>query len=143
MQWTVPDDIGLFPRIYAVIDAGEALGEIHETNNTGWTVLPVTAAPADNERAAEAPEARTRLFQNYPNPFSTHTTVAFDLVEAAHVRLEVFDLLGRRVRSLVSEDVAPGQYTVPVSAGELASGVYLYRLSAGETVVTRRMTVVD
>ncbi|MFD2531780.1 T9SS type A sorting domain-containing protein [Gracilimonas halophila] len=64
------------------------------------------------------------------------------LPERQHVRLEVYDVLGRRVQVLVDEEQPAGYYTFQFDAGRLASGVYLYRMQTGGTVKTGRMTLV-
>jgi hypothetical protein len=97
------------------------------------------------------------LSQNYPNPFNSTTVVSYsvpplagrDLVSnsvrdgqlpvASEVRLAVFDLLGREVTTLVNGQQEPGNYAVGFHATGSASGVYLYRLIAGEYVETRKM----
>ena len=66
----------------------------------------------------------------YPSPFNPTTTISFALPEAAHVRLEVFDALGRRVATLVEDDYRAGWHEAVFEASSLASGVYLYRLEA-------------
>ncbi len=82
-----------------------------------------------------------RLSPNFPNPFSSQTTIEFHLSHTSSVRLEIFDLLGRRVRSLADGLYPQGAHTVTVDAGELASGLYLYRLDAGGTLYTRSMVL--
>jgi len=79
------------------------------------------------------------LDQNYPNPFNPTTTISYQVPTTGLVKLEVFDLLGRSVGVLVNGTVTAGQYTVDFDAASLSSGVYLYRLSAGENVETRKM----
>lgn len=70
------------------------------------------------------------LGQNYPNPFNPSTEIRYQIPGDARVTLKVFDLLGRAVTTLVDEQLVPGTYTVRFNAGELASGVYMYRLEA-------------
>ena len=82
------------------------------------------------------------LEQNYPNPFNPTTVVSYQLSVASNVKLVVFDILGREVAVLVNEKKAPGSYDVKFDASALASGVYLYRLTAGSFVQTRKMLVV-
>ena len=82
------------------------------------------------------------LFQNYPNPFNPTTVVSYQLPVVSHVRLVVYDLLGREASTLVDERQAPGVYKVSFDASGLASGVYLYRISAGQFVQTRKMIFV-
>lgn len=79
------------------------------------------------------------LQQNYPNPFNPETVVDFQVPEAGQVRLSVFDLLGREVAALVDERLEPGRHTARFNAGTLASGIYLYRLTAGGLTQTRAM----
>lgn len=89
----------------------------------------------------EAPD-RFELRQNYPNPFNPSTTIAYALPEETGVRLVVYDIMGREVATLVDEQQSAGTYEATFDAGRLASGIYLYRLSAGEELKTRTMTLV-
>ncbi|HTY12455.1 MAG TPA: choice-of-anchor D domain-containing protein [Bacteroidota bacterium] len=83
------------------------------------------------------------LLQNYPNPFNPVTTIAFRIADIgvrnqSHVKLVVYDLLGREVRVLVNEVKAPGTYSVRFDGSGLASGVYFYRLQADAYVQTKK-----
>jgi len=82
------------------------------------------------------------LEQNYPNPFNPATNIGFEIADFGLVRLELYDVLGREVAVLVNEKKAPGSYTVTFEASGLATGVYLYRLTAGQFVQTRKMILV-
>jgi hypothetical protein len=79
------------------------------------------------------------LAQNYPNPFNPSTTIEFALPKSVHATLKVFDLLGREVATLVDEQLPPGNYKREWHAQDMASGVYLYRLQAGEFVGTKKL----
>lgn len=79
------------------------------------------------------------LRQNYPNPFNPTTTFTFDLPSSSHVALVVYDILGREVARLVNETLPAGKYARTFNASGLASGVYIYRLTAGEYSDTKRM----
>ena len=88
------------------------------------------------------------LGQNYPNPFNPGTVIPYELAAEGYVRLEVFNLLGQRVATLVDGEQAAGLYTAEWDARDaagqgVAAGVYVYRLTAGGGVATRRMTLVD
>lgn len=69
------------------------------------------------------------LQQNYPNPFNPNTNIKFDVAANGFAKLVIFDVLGREVATLVSEDLKAGQYAVNYNASNLPSGVYLYRLT--------------
>jgi hypothetical protein len=82
------------------------------------------------------------LRQNYPNPFNPSTQIAYQIPAASHVRLALYDLLGREVTLLVDEQKAAGRYTVQLNAAGLASGPYVYRMTAGGFLQARRMMLV-
>jgi hypothetical protein len=81
------------------------------------------------------------LSQNYPNPFNPTTTIEFGLKEAVNVRLEVFDLLGRHVQTLVNGPLDVGMHQYRFDASRLASGMYLYRIQAGSFIQVKQMTI--
>lgn len=82
------------------------------------------------------------LEQNYPNPFNPVTAISFRLPVSGDVKLEVFDILGRRVAVLVDGIIEAGVHEAAFDASNLASGVYLYRLSTTDFVQTRQMVLV-
>jgi hypothetical protein len=82
------------------------------------------------------------LDQNYPNPFNGATTIRYELGGASPVRLQVYDVLGRRVATLVDEVQPAGPYTVRLDANGLASGTYFYRIETAVGQEVRRMTVI-
>lgn len=79
------------------------------------------------------------LSQNHPNPFNPTTSINFQLPSASHVQLKVFDVLGREVATLVNEMKAAGSHTVHFNASALNSGIYFYKITAGEFTKTLRM----
>jgi hypothetical protein len=81
------------------------------------------------------------LYRNYPNPFNPATTIRFDLPVSGRVSLQVFDMLGREVARLVDSQLAAGRHRYEWNALNVASGVYLYRLSAGQFNATRTLVV--
>ena len=82
------------------------------------------------------------LGQNYPNPFNPSTIIPYQLAASAHVRLEVFNLLGQRIATLVDGQRPAGAHTAMWNATG-AAGVYIYRLTMGEASLARRMVLVD
>ena len=79
------------------------------------------------------------LHQNFPNPFNPTTTISYQISQPGQVVLEIFDTLGRRVATLVDGTQAAGPHTATFNASDLSSGLYLYRLKAGDNVSTRKM----
>ena len=101
----------------------------------GFTVeLPTSAV----DRSTESPRAFF-LGQNYPNPFNPTTKIQFTIDNRQLTIVKVFDVLGRDVATLVHEVKQPGTYTVEFDGSNLASGVYFYRLTAGDFVQTKRL----
>jgi hypothetical protein len=111
----------------------------------GVYALFATALNVGNEGGvateSQVPE-RFALLQNYPNPFNPTTTISYALPQAADVRLSVYDVLGRQVRELASSMQPAGIHEVIFDATGLPSGIYIYRLQAGDYEETRRMVVV-
>ena len=81
------------------------------------------------------------LEQNYPNPFNPSTTIRYELPHASRVSLKVYNTLGQEVATLVNETKPAGVYTVQFDAGSLASGVYFYRLQAGDFVEAKKLVL--
>ena len=84
---------------------------------------------------------RFELSQNYPNPFNPITQIRYAIPTACQVRLEIYNLLGQKVTVLVDEYQPPGQKTVNWEAKDLSSGIYFYKLSAGDFTATRKMVL--
>ncbi|GEM_PF-151285 len=85
-----------------------------------------------------------RLFQNYPNPFNPETTISFELKELSEIDLSIYNVLGRKVRTLASGAMAPGHHTIGWNGKNssgivMPSGVYIYRLKVGEVFQLRKM----
>jgi hypothetical protein len=81
------------------------------------------------------------LHQNYPNPFNPSTTIQYQIPKANHVTLNVFDVLGREVATLVNEQKPAGTYTVQFEGSGLTSGVYFYRLQSGTYSDTKKLVL--
>jgi len=85
---------------------------------------------------------RVRLEQNYPNPFNGQTEITFQLPSVSTISLEVFDLLGRETAAFAQERKPAGVWAIRFDGSVLPSGVYFYRLLAGDQAVTRRMLLI-
>jgi len=98
---------------------------------------------SDNDDEDVLP-ATFELGQNYPNPFNPATVIKYSLTERCHVTLDIYNVLGQKVRTLVDESKPLGQYQIiwdglDDNGLETAAGVYLYRLKAGNYLVTKKM----
>ena len=82
------------------------------------------------------------LDQNYPNPFNPTTTIKFTLSEAGNASLIVYNMLGQQVAELANERLSAGAHAYSFDASQLSSGIYIYRLRAGDNQVTKRMTLI-
>jgi hypothetical protein len=97
----------------------------------------VTSARVERTQAYEY-----RLSQNYPNPFNPSTTISFSIPSRSFVSLKIFDLLGREVATLVSEELTAGSHARQWNASGFPSGMYFYRLQAGAYTATKRLLLV-
>lgn len=110
-------------------------------------VVPIRATinliggATDVESDETLPRSLT-LQQNYPNPFNPSTNIRFNLPGASDVQLEVYDLLGRNVATLVNGTLPAGQHEVSFDASDLTSGLYLYTITTGSQRISRTMTLI-
>ncbi len=108
------------------------LNKIYKSTNAGYIgLIPVSS---------ELPR-KFQLHQNYPNPFNPSTKIKFEIPSGAgdNVILTIYDALGREVSVLVNENLKPGIYETEFNAQELPSGIFFYKLSAGDFTDTRKM----
>ena len=82
------------------------------------------------------------LFQNYPNPFNPTTKIKYEISKTGLVTLKVYDVLGREVATLVNEEKLSGSYEVEFDGSNLSSGVYFYRMRAGDFIDTKKFVLI-
>ncbi|UCE65425.1 MAG: S8 family serine peptidase, partial [Candidatus Zixiibacteriota bacterium] len=134
----------------AELDEGDYFGQITiESNdsNSPTVIVPctLTVSPAVGiDELAENIPASFALDQNYPNPFNPGTEIGFALPEKSDVNLTIYDLLGRRVRTLISAELDAGYHTIAwngddSSGKSVSSGIYFYKIEAGDFRMTRKM----
>ena len=124
---------GNFERIHAALDGDMIVGfAVGGSQTVKFTISLTEVAPQ-----AGIPQ-RIRLHQNYPNPFNPTTTIKYGLPERSHVTLTIFNTLGQQVGTLVEGEVEAGYHEVKFDASHLPSGVYLYRLQAGNRIEVRK-----
>jgi hypothetical protein len=121
---------GLDSFTYTVVDGfgGSASGTV--------TLSVASGVASENEVGLPS---EFRLEANYPNPFNPSTSIRYALPQAAPVTLSVFDTLGRRVAVLIDSSQQAGWHNFTFDAGTLSSGMYFYRLDAGDVQLTRSM----
>ena len=135
--------VGVQVRLFDLTDLRRFVGTT--TDGTGHFALPLRGFSTARSAALPTDFA---LGQNYPNPFNPSTIIPYQLPAAGHVRLEVFNLLGQRLATLVDGERSAGVHTAQWDATDAAgravgAGVYIYRLSSGGQTVSRRMVLVD
>ncbi|MEL0011702.1 MAG: T9SS type A sorting domain-containing protein, partial [Bacteroidota bacterium] len=102
----------------------------------------VAATIVSSEDITDQPNA-IALNQNYPNPFNPTTTIPFVLSQPMAISLEVYDVLGRKIQTLIqNEYYGVGAHTIHFNAQGLSSGLYYYRLRTGQTEIIRSMTLI-
>ena len=126
----------------------DMFGAEYEIAEDGYLCKKVDDKSEDSSSDIEASPMpnKFQLFQNYPNPFNAATAINFSLPEPADVNLVVCDMLGRRVRELADGHLSAGHHTIDWDSrddrGEpVASGMYFYRLTAGDFSETRKMVL--
>ncbi|HEY6953257.1 MAG TPA: T9SS type A sorting domain-containing protein [Bacteroidota bacterium] len=114
-----------------------------DQNDTGMVsvqdinvIAAATVTSVDKEFTA--PKAFA-LEQNYPNPFNPTTTITFSIANRSIVNLKIYDLLGRKVATLVNGEMSAGKHEITLDASRLASGTYFYRMDAGNINVTKKL----
>jgi hypothetical protein len=81
------------------------------------------------------------LYQNYPNPFNASTLIRYELPDQNLITIKIYDLLGREIKTLINDFKLAGRYEVEFDGSNLASGIYFYKIQAGEFVQTRKMVL--
>jgi len=122
-------------------DTNRCSMEVNQMHKGSGTDRFVITTKASSEIDNDLPQA-INLRQNYPNPFNPTTVIEYALPESVNVILEVYNMLGQRVAILAEGQRTAGLHTLDFDAKHLTSGVYMYRLTAGTTVLNKRMTIV-
>ena len=145
MTYLIAGDI-LFSEFHSVdfITADGIFADIELDDQMQPLSASLSIGEPQTSTAIESDElpAVFRLDQNHPNPFNPSTQISFELFENSRTTLQIYSLDGKLLDTLIDGPLAAGSYQVPFNAGNLASGVYLYKLEAGASSKTRIMTLV-
>ncbi len=125
-----------YDRSYGVHNTKYAVRLLYKA--LGWTPLAVKELPGM--------PSGFDLAQNYPNPFNPTTNIRFSLPQEEHVRLHIFDITGKLVKTLIDEAITAGNREIEwdgtnIDGQKVASGLYLYRMQAGNYVMTKKMVM--
>ncbi|MCK4827551.1 T9SS type A sorting domain-containing protein, partial [bacterium] len=141
---------GEFPELLAFGGDGGSIitvwGDIVAASDGGSVKTYQTYNRGEENKPVILPTGFT-LKQNYPNPFNNRTTIPFSLSQDAHVTITIYNVLGRQVITLISEQLNKGSYNVSWDGtnkqnNPVASGIYLYRMQAGDVTELRKMVLV-
>jgi len=129
---------------YVEVNLGGGMYKIQAfdlSNNLVWESSPYATKTAGAvEATTEAALPNTfSLNQNYPNPFNPMTTVRYTIPNAMHVRLDIFNILGQNIQTLVDENQTAGEHSVLWNSEKFSSGIYFYRIRAGDAAETKKM----
>lgn len=126
-----------------IFSVGESLiGKCSNASNLGaigfWSVYQSDILTSVEENENPIPTV-FKLEQNYPNPFNPSTKIKFSVSERSNVLIKIYDILGSELVTLVNEEMDAGWYEKDFNASGLSSGVYLFRMEAGNYVNTKKM----
>ncbi len=124
----------------AGLPEGNYQGVVSIKSNGGNINIPIDILISQTVDVADKNQLpkKITLFQNYPNPFNPNTNIKFEIPQSGLVNLEVFDISGRKISTLVNQKLAAGTHQVIFDGSNLASGIYLYRLISNESVDTKK-----
>ena len=123
--------LGVSPGGQLSFSEGEVYGKIIQPRTTDVNAGQANQTPREFS-----------LFQNYPNPFNPKTVIEFYLPKKSFTKLTVYDLLGREIQTLANGEYLPNKYEIIFEGKNFASGMYFYRLTAGDFTAVKRMVLI-
>ena len=128
--------------LYTATEIGEFTVTASDDGSSITGIAAVRVITTSVERIGDMPKEFT-LSQNYPNPFNPETIIEYSVKEACHVRLEVFNVVGRNVLTLVNSFQQPGVYRVSFDAAGLSTGIYFYRIRMNDYTSVKKMVLLQ
>jgi len=133
----------IFDKQGAVLGTAPAQSTGFVPTSTQWgTFAGRFGALVGVEPVGSFTPTRYELMQNYPNPYNPSTTIKYQVAENSFVTLKVYDLLGKEIATLVNSNLKPGLYELQFNASGLTSGIYFYKISAGNYTDTKKMILI-
>ena len=118
--------------------------------NTNWEIVPKSVLYTEKDTVysntglvydTDLPKG-IELHQNYPNPFNPTTTIEFDLLKSSDVKIEVYDIAGQKVRTLLNDNMSLGSHQIEFNAQNLSSGIYFYIIQTGDFQDVKKMILI-
>ena len=131
---TLITGVGALPTGDAEIDLDQDWLRPH-----AWGILEVEGGPVSVKDKVAVNPIEFKLHDNYPNPFNPSTKIHYDIPEKSLVQLKVYDILGKEVATVVNMNQAAGSYVANFDASKLSSGIYIYKITAGNYSSTKKM----
>ena len=119
---------------------GNTSNTLHSNSIGFWYQYAATITDVEDRWMFEIPK-QFELYQNYPNPFNPTTVIRYGIPKESIVKLVVYNILGEMVKTLVENKQKAGSYEVNFNASNLATGIYIYRIQAGQFVETKKMVL--
>lgn len=116
--------------------------ELVASGNNGVWICPLSEITSVQPEPAYQGPVSPRLEQNYPNPFNPSTTIGYEIAKRSRVSITLYDVLGRKVETLVDSEESPGHHEVLLDANRLSSGIYFYQICAGTFIQTRKLVLI-
>lgn len=133
--------LGTFPFVVPMLEDASvtiSMDALHQS----YIELPLIGTPTEVSQGDDLMPEAVVLYQNYPNPFNPTTSIEYKVASKEYVRLKVYDVLGRKVATIVDKVMQPGVYSVSWEASGVSTGIYFYRLEAGQSAIVKKMIVV-
>ncbi len=137
--WSSDEDVEYSLTVTRIVDV---IADTIQSGELQYGADGIYIAGTERDRRITGFPTNYTLYQNYPNPFNPGTTLRYSIPQDSYVRLAVYNVLGQKVAELVNEEKKAGVHRVQFDAGNLSSGVYLYRLEVGFYVETKRMLLI-
>jgi photosystem II stability/assembly factor-like uncharacterized protein len=125
-------------QLYGIDVDADGYPWVAATSSYIYTTSPVSGISNEYEALPD----NFKLSQNYPNPFNPSTNIEFSIPQSGLVTLNIYDVLGRKVKDLLNEFKAAGNYTIHLNAANLTSGIYFYSLNVDGKTITNKMTLI-
>ena len=142
MPQIVPSTMPTGTYFYDAFFLNDSIGVVAGRSTVLYTTTGGQPLVSVSERGFNSSPSQSVILKNYPNPFNSSTMIRFDAPDFDHVRISIYDLLGKEISVLMDEIKTPGKSTVSWDASTFTSGVYIARIQSGSSIQTRKIVFV-